>query len=102
MKPQKVDTDALVFGMNINNLMPEWNSIPEEFKKHKGNQWADIFNKWFFSGLKGKFILKDGIDLEMAMRHIKCIMGSWDIQHEVKEASVTYLMSLWFEKFQPS
>jgi hypothetical protein len=45
-------------------------------------------------------VTKEGIDRSVAMRHLKCIMSSWEPQHEHKTAGVAYLMSLWFEKFE--
>jgi len=52
-----------------------------------------------FSGLKKSEVppVKEGIDVNMALRHLHAIQGSFEPKHEYKEAAVAYLASLWFE-----
>jgi hypothetical protein len=96
--PQEISDSEMAFPANVSHLMPKWEEIPDLFKEHDGTIWNNIFNKWFYSGLKNmNTIPKDGIDSNKALRHIKAIMGSFEPKHEHKEAAVAYLMSQWFE-----
>lgn len=88
----------LAFPAQVSHLMPKWEDIPGEFKRHNGTKWNKIFSHWFFNGVKNLVMTpKDGIDSNKAFRHIRCIMGSFEPKHEHKEAAVAYLMSQWFE-----
>jgi hypothetical protein len=101
MQPMKVSDIDIAFPANVKHLMPPMAEIPEDFKRHRGNPWVDLTSQWFFSGLTGHFRAKDGIDQRMAMRHLKCVIGSFEPKHEHKTAAVAYLMSLWFESYEP-
>jgi len=92
------DVDV-AFGGHIDKLMPKYEDIPQEFKK-SSNKWNQLFNRWFFSGLPKEtdFIPNEGIDAALALKHIMAIMRSYQPKHEHKEASVAYLLSLWFKK----
>jgi len=99
-KPKDVETVDIAFGpRNIDDLLPTFEEIPDEFHRGSRNKWNNIFSQWFFSGLSGdtKFVMKDDIDYDKAIRHIRSVMTSWAPKHERKEAEVSYLMSLWFE-----
>jgi len=101
-KPKDVITikDAL-FG-NIRGMLPNYESIPEEFKKHN-NIWVQWQQKWFFNGLQDEDIPKpkEGINLNKALAHLSVVQGSFEPKHEHKEAGVAYLASLWFETPTP-
>lgn len=99
MKPKKVDQATMVFpDQVIGEYLPDYASIPEEFKQGH-TKWNQIVCEWFFNGLpKGtKFVPKDDIDKTEALRHIQTCLGSFQPKHEHKEAGVAYLLSLWFE-----
>ena len=97
-KIQKVSDSDLQFGGRIDELLPQQSKIPEIFKKGRGTKWNDITSKWFYNGLKNvKFIPKEGVETNKALRHIKAILSSWEPKHEHKEAGVAYLLSQWFE-----
>ena len=97
MKPQDVTDIDMAFPAKVSHLMPTYEEIPDEFKRGS-NKWNRLVSTWFFSGFKGaKFVPKDGIEPNHALRHLKCIMGSFEPKHEHKEAAVAYLMSQWFE-----
>ena len=50
-------------------------------------------SEWFFYGLKdAQFVPNEGIDKGEALRHLGYIMGSWEPQHEHKEAGCAYLL----------
>ncbi len=97
--PKEVQGMDLAFGpKNIDEYLPKHNDIPDEFKKHRGNKWVDLFSDWFYFGLsKLEFTPKEGIDPDMATRHVMAIMKSWEPKHERKTAGCSYLMSEWFE-----
>lgn len=97
MNPIPVSDLEIAFPASIEKLMPKYEDIPKEFKRGD-TKWNKIMSTWFFSGLK-KFDPKpkNGIDVKMAIRHLKAILGSYEPKHEHKEAAVAYLMSKWFE-----
>ena len=80
-------------------LLPKWDTIPDEFRRNRGTKWNEIQSRWFYRGLpkETQFIPKEGIDVNIAIRHLKAIQGSFEPKHEHKEAGVAWLMSLWFE-----
>lgn len=98
MKPKKVQDVMVAFPATLGDMLPKWDEIPAEFK-HGHTKWNNLAGEWFFSGLQGHFVPKEGIELADAMRHLKCIMGSYEPKHEHKEAGAAYLMSLWFDDF---
>jgi hypothetical protein len=88
--------------VHISVLMPltPW-SIPSEF--YDGYTfWNKLVTKWFFVGLSERdmnaITPKENIDTTKAMKHLRAIMTNLEIKHEDKEASIAYLMSLWFER----
>ncbi len=100
LEPVVVEDVLIAFPASVKHLMPEHDSIPEEFKNSYGNKWVQLQRDWFYNGLNGKFVPKEGIDLNLALRHLSCIQGSFEPKHEHKEAAVAYLMSLWFESYE--
>lgn len=99
MKPQVISDVELAFPAKVKHLMPDMKDIPEEFKQFcgRGTKWNQLFSDWFYSGLsKLDLVPKDGIDKNLALRHIRAVMGSFEPKHEHKEAAVAYLLSLWF------
>ena len=96
--PQDVDQVSMVFGQ-IDGLLPPMEDIPEEFKRYRGSNWNKLVGEWFFAGIDSKvFIAKDGINKQLALRHLGTCMSSWNPMHEHKVAGCAYLMSLWFEE----
>lgn len=90
----------VAFPATVVHLMPKYEDIPKEFKS-SSNRWNKLFNKWFFSGLRGAtFIPKEGVDKMKALRHISAVMGSFEPSHEHKEAGVAFLLNEWFEDVQ--
>ena len=96
-QPQKVSDVLLVFPAGVMHLMPALEEIPEDFQRGRTKLNA-LFGKWFYGGLKSlQLAPKDGIDTDIAIRHIRCIMGSFEPKHEHKEAAVAFLLDQWFE-----
>ena len=98
MKPVPVLAVDLAFGGDMEKLLPKYEDIPEEFKGSRNGKWMKLYEDWMFRGLKNiKIQPKEGIDSEVAMRHLGAIMVSFAPSSEEKEASVAYLASLWFD-----
>jgi len=95
-KPQEVSDALLAFPAGILHLMPPREEIPENFLNKQ--KWDSLFRDWFYAGVQGlQFIPREGVDPEMAMRHLQTIMGSYEPKHEHKEEAWAYLASRWFE-----
>lgn len=95
--PRDVVSDLeLAFG-GEEGLWPAWVDIPDEFKS-MNHPWAQWQSEWFYRGLKTTPTAKDGIDADLAIRHLAAIQRSWAPKHEHKQAAVAYLASLWFEE----
>jgi hypothetical protein len=99
LKPKKVSGVEMTFGGGTKKLLPPMCDIPEEFDLPGNTKWNKIISMWFFQGLppETKFIPKDGIDSNDALRHIAAILRSFEPKHEHKESGCAYLMSLWFD-----
>lgn len=83
---------------SLGDWLPNWDEIPEEFKRDE-NPFARAASTWFFQGLPdGALVAKPGIDQTMALGHLSAVLRSFEPKHEHKEAGVAYLMSLWFEE----
>jgi hypothetical protein len=98
--PVAVDEATMVFGGRINELLPPYADIPDDFK-HDYHPWVRVVVQWFYRGL-GETPLQpvDTIDRSMAIRHLATVMGSFAPKHEHKIAGVAYLMSLWFKPIE--
>lgn len=92
------DLDIAFAGNVIGKVLPPRSEIPEEYRK-SSNPACQLAATWFFSGLKdATFAARDGISTTMAMRQIKACLGSFEPQHEDKEAGVAYLLALFFSE----
>lgn len=98
MKPVAISDVELAFPAHvIGKLLPEWSAIPAEFREQQ-SPWCHIAAN-AFSGVNSKveIALRPGIDRNLATRHLRACMGSYEPKHEHKIAGVAYLLSLWFE-----
>lgn len=93
--PIAISRADVAFGGKVDQILPAWKDIPDEFKNGR-SPWVEWQSDWFFKGLDRYPVAKDGIDLDMAMSNLAAIQGSWDPKHEHKQAGVAYLASLWF------
>ena len=95
----EVSIADVAFGCNALKIMPKYEDIPDEFKNFNNQtKWNQLITDWFFCGLsKLKTIPKNGVDEKKALAHIKSIMGSFEPQHEHKEAAAAFLMNEWFD-----
>lgn len=95
--PVLVDKLDLAFPVSVAALMPAYETIPEEYKRHNGT-YDDLFGSWFFLGLK-RFepVLRDpAMDITACLGHIACVKGSFEPSHQHKEAAVRFLLDTWF------
>jgi len=94
---QTVDMATMMFPAEvIGKYLPEWGSIPDQFKK-SSHPYQKIASSWFFMGVKDiKFTPRDGVDLKKALMHIRACLGSFEPKHEHKIAGVAYLMDEFF------
>lgn len=96
--PHQVPDVLIAFPGSLGDLLPSMSIIPEEFKNDRsGNPWLKWQSVWFYEGLPGYPSPKDGISLDLAMRHLSCIQRSFEPKHEHKVAAVAWLASRWFE-----
>lgn len=100
-KPQAVTKLDLAFGGNMNELLPSYQSIPEEYR-NGATEWNAVTDRWFYKGLpEGTFLISnDGINAEEAANHIQAILVSYDPKHEHKMAGCAYLLSKWFTRIE--
>jgi len=102
-KPQEIDPIFMAFPATVvGTLLPNWDDIPKEFRDRgqEGTEWGRLVHDWFFNGLNGHFVPKDGVSAQLAGRHLQACMGSYQPGHEHKMAGVAYLCSLWFERYE--
>ena len=87
------------FPDSVLKFMPPRKEIPREFLHSAlGKKYARLCSDWFFSGLKSiKWFPRPGVDKDKATRHLRCILGSFEPQHEHKEEAFAYLCDQWFE-----
>jgi hypothetical protein len=98
------DLDVGFGPRDMATILPAWEEIPEDFRTYEGRgeakKWVKIVDDLFFSGAELKVVvMKPEVDRKTAMRHIQCVLHSFEPSHEHKTAGVAYLMSLWFERF---
>lgn len=96
-QPVPVDDVFLAFPASVVHLlMPAYADIPDEYKRDS-HPAVEFQQKWFFSGLKADEVpkAKPGVDLNTALRHLRCIQGSYEPKHEHKMAAVAYLADKW-------
>lgn len=94
-KPNETTGADLAVGpKSINDFIPAYNTIPQDFKT-MSNEYCNFVSNWFYSGLKIKPKAKDGIDLNKALCHLKAVLSSFEPKHEHKISGAAYLASKW-------
>jgi hypothetical protein len=93
--PEITDLD-MAFGTTKG--LPDYATIPDEFKRGPHNKWVKFVSEAFFSGAKNIEVTPiDGISPGAAFRHIKAMLASFEPRHEHKEAGAAFLMSQYFK-----
>ena len=102
-KPHEVSNIDIAFPARGGELTPDYSEVPDEFK-NSGSLWVQFIDHWFALG--NPFAAFDvygpneGIDGDLAIRHLKVVLGTFATKHEHKVAGAAYLMSLWFPKIE--
>ena len=88
--------------------MPNYATLPAEFKRYDGNDYCKAVSSWFFNGAKKftdgitigdmTFKAKPGVDANKALSAIRAVLGSFEPKHEHKEAACAFMLSEWFDK----
>lgn len=97
-QPQTVTEPQRVFGGDALNLMPPMADIPTDYPDRR--EWTAFAHHWFFSGdpfAVWDVGVRDGVDPDVALRHLETIKASWAPKHEHKEAAVAWLASRWYD-----
>lgn len=100
MKPIKCSDLDIAFPASVAAIMPAYDTIPKAFRPGGANPWLKLAEAWFYRGIDGEFVTKEGIDIKDALRHLKRILGSYEPKQEHKMAAVAFLMSEWFIEFR--
>ncbi len=76
--------------------------LPREDNYKPKTKWVLIAKAWYWNGLNKdwKFIPKQGISKEGAIRHIQALLNTWFLTKEEKIRHSSKLMSLWFDNFE--
>jgi hypothetical protein len=102
-QPTEVSDAQMAFPAQVMDLMPSREECKMALKAlpDQGKRWVDLQQRWFYSGLPKmtEFHVAEGVDSELAIRHLQVIQASYEPKHEHKEAAVAYLASLWFTDF---
>ena len=94
--PIPVSDVDMAFGGKAMEILPPMDAIPAYFQR--GNsEWNRFVSGWFFGGLKRYPVPREGVDFNLALRNLQCVIGSFEPKHEHKEAGAAYLASLWFK-----
>jgi len=95
MKIPEISDLEVGFGTTVG--LPDYRTIPDEFKGIGKTKWNRLVSDWFFCGLKSLRVApKEGVDKDRAMKHIRALLASFEPRHEHKESGVAYLMSQYF------
>jgi hypothetical protein len=90
----------------IGTLLPNWDDIPETFKRYMTCPWHDLAARWFASSsgmgepfpADVEFHGKPGVSPEKAYHHIDACLRSFEPKHEHKIAGVSWLIECFLEK----
>lgn len=94
--PQRVDDVMLAFPAGLGALLPPLEVIPAEYPHRQ--EWLEFQNKWFAGALPPDSEMEpsDGVDAQIAGRHLTVLQRSYEPKHEHKMAAVAWLASRWF------
>lgn len=93
--PVVVDEVDLAFPANVEHLMPDPETVQDV------HLYDDLVSSWFFRGLsKFEPVPREGIDPRTALRHINCVLHSYQPQHQHKTAAVQFLLDKWFSSIE--
>lgn len=75
-------------------LLPDWEKIPEEFKGHPGNIYAQIAEHIFMGSDMPplEIEMKPGFDPELVNSCVRAHLTSWSPKHQHKIAGVGFMI----------
>ncbi len=105
-----LDGPSVVFG-DIKH-MPAYSTLPAEFQDYHYNPHCEAVHAWFFGGAARdgdaitfdkhgevlRYVPREGVDANKALRAIKAVLGSFSPKHEHKIAACGYMLDQWFER----
>lgn len=99
MQIKDVTFNELYYGFQKKDLIKV---LPREDNFKPKTKWVLIAKAWFWKGLNKdwKFVPKQGISKEAAIKHIQALLNTWFLSKEEKIKFSSKLMSLWFENFE--
>lgn len=98
-QPIEVSDLEVAFAADVSHLMPAYAEIKDWARTPEAQPFIAFQRTWFFQGLAGdtELHLKPDINYTKAIRHLRCIQGSFEPKHEHKEAGVAWLLHQWSE-----
>lgn len=99
-QPIPVSDVYMAFPGDVDEWIPPrelWQDI--DYNHGSGHLGVKLFDDLFHTGGVKEIDLKpkEGIDANMAARHIKTLMGTYSTKHEDKIRMCAYLFDLWFD-----
>lgn len=96
-KPHEVSDLMIAFPATLGELLPPYELTRDWEKTPEAAPFLKAVQTWFYAGLspESEFDLKDDIDGELMLRHLKCVLGSFEPKHEHKMAGAAYLLAQW-------
>ncbi|MDD4865702.1 MAG: hypothetical protein PHQ28_00795 [Mycobacterium sp.] len=97
-QPRQVDDVLLAFPATLGDLLPPEELIPADYSNRRA--WLRFQHDWFVGALPAdcEMHAADGIDAEVAGRHLSAIQRSFESKHQHKAAAVAWLASRWFTR----
>lgn len=90
-----VDNLTMMFGSNIPGYQAVIDACPPEFKDNYRNQWCALAERIFFGGANMQsWHWRNSALKSEQLRYLKTWLGSFEPQHETKEAVCAWLLSL--------
>ena len=96
-QPKPVDDLRVTFPANVEDLMPGYEDIPDDFKGG-ANPYVKWQRRWFHHGLSKFPDVREEVSKARVARHLAVIQKSFEPKHEHKEAAVAFLASLWIDE----
>lgn len=105
-KPHRLTALDVAIGTTVLHLMPPWHDIPLVYRigsrpgaeQTAADRWRALVVAWL-TGDGNEIQLRplEGIDHDVARRHIAVVLGNPSINTAHKVGAASYLCSLWFD-----
>jgi len=96
--PNQVTALDVAFGGALKHIVPPESAWPEDVREGR-SPWLKVASDAFFETAKTLTALKVKPEFDRAgvIQTLVAVLVSWHYKHEIKEAQVATLMSLWCE-----